>query len=205
MPFLILSNWVNPKYAYSKMKINEHLLSCCTLFSTRMAKAFPFNEEAIKVALSLQGFHFPQILLTFSERTHKTAALCKWKSILLLKAKARTISVARLLPRQKLWHIRPRERSVWEVGVCDNVRQSRWGWREHRAAEATPGQGRASSVSQGEPGRLPLTWVAWMWGIKDPNARTSVHLLLYSNVLRFYLYQGCSTELVDGIYKYTIF
>lgn len=77
MPFLILSNWVNPKYAYSKMKINDHLISCRTLFSTWMANVVPFNEKETKVALSLQSFHFPQILLTCSEHTHKTAVL--WK------------------------------------------------------------------------------------------------------------------------------
>lgn len=92
---MIFLNWVNSKHAQSKMKINDYLfffLPHC-FFSRMDGKDLPLNKNKIKMTLSLQSFNFPQIWSKFSEHTQKTAVLHKWKSILLLKARARNICV----------------------------------------------------------------------------------------------------------------
>lgn len=59
------------------MKINDPLIFLPDYISRMGARAFPSSVQEIRVALSLQSFHLPPILLESSEHTHKIAVLCK--------------------------------------------------------------------------------------------------------------------------------
>lgn len=109
------------------------------------------------------------------------------------EAKARNICFspprAQLLRYQKPPHIIRWQRSIWEVSVCNTVRQVDENEGKNWALEIMLGQGCVSLLWPGKPESLLLKseWHSYEGISKDLNARTGLHLILYSNEMWFYL------------------